>query len=41
MIFASLRRVEGNWAAAVGRERFGDFMDVLKLLSGQDSQQGR
>ena len=37
-IYASLRQLQERWADEVGRERFSDFMDVLRLLSTEDQQ---
>ena len=38
VIYASLRQLQDEWAAEVGRERFGDFMDVLAELSSPEGQ---
>lgn len=35
-IYASLRQFEDEWAAEVGRKRFADFMEVLRLLSAEE-----
>ena len=37
-IYASLRQLQERWADEVGRDRFSDFMDVLRLLSTEDRQ---
>jgi hypothetical protein len=33
-----MRELESEWAAKVGAQRFGDFMDVLRLLSAEERQ---
>ncbi len=38
VIYATLRDLQDQWAEEVGRERFGDFMAVLKQLSGSEPQ---
>ena len=40
-IYASLRQLQERWADEVGRERFNDFMDVLRLLSTEDQPSSR
>ncbi len=35
-IFACLRDLQTEWAAEIGRERFGDFVDVLRRLAAEE-----
>ncbi len=35
VIFACLRELQAEWAEEIGRERFGDFMDVLRRLAAE------
>jgi DNA-binding MarR family transcriptional regulator len=37
-IYASLRQLQEQWADRVGHARFGDFMDVLRVLSADERQ---
>ncbi|MSP76531.1 MAG: MarR family transcriptional regulator [Rhodospirillaceae bacterium] len=34
-LHASLRALQAQWAREIGRERFADFMEVLRILSTQ------
>ena len=38
VIFACLRDLQAEWAEEIGRERFGDFMDVLRRLAADEQQ---
>ncbi len=38
VIFACLRDLQAEWAEEIGRERFGDFMDVLRRLAAREQQ---
>jgi DNA-binding MarR family transcriptional regulator len=38
VIYASLRQLQEQWAAEVGRERFRDFMGVLTVLSSLEGK---
>ena len=38
VILACLRDLQAEWAEEIGRERFGDFMDVLRRLATQNQQ---
>lgn len=35
-IYASPRQLPEQWADKVGRDRFGDFMEVLRVLSAEE-----
>jgi len=39
-IYEALQQVQERWAQAVGAERFGHFMDVLRTLSSSDLPTG-
>jgi DNA-binding MarR family transcriptional regulator len=38
-IWASMRELQAEWAAEVGRERFAVFMDVLRTLAAQPADE--
>jgi hypothetical protein len=35
-IYACLRRLQAEWSSEVGKDRFNDFMDVLRQLSAEE-----
>jgi DNA-binding MarR family transcriptional regulator len=35
-IYAAVRELQEEWASKVGRKRFGDFMEVLRILSADE-----
>jgi DNA-binding MarR family transcriptional regulator len=38
VIYASLRRLQEEWAEEVGQERFGDFMAVLREIAAREAR---
>ena len=36
VIFGCLRELESDWSRRVGQQRFSDFLNVLRELSGTD-----
>jgi DNA-binding MarR family transcriptional regulator len=37
-IYTSVQQLQEEWARKVGRKRFDDFMDVLRMLSAEEPQ---
>jgi hypothetical protein len=36
----AMQKLEDEWSAIVGRKKFEDFMEVLRLLASLDSKKG-